>query len=170
MMHHRKEGWQKSISRDILSKALQNPLGSQILISGVRDLHSMTFLDHSKHAFNKINYERPCFMCHEMNGKFVAVKKTWKKRSFQFLQGSYFSETLSVMGESVSAVLEVLWWFALKIIFLIANRDSELFERLTQVMTFNVDVKSDVTPSRSLQGLASFLQEVAPLFIRLSKK
>lgn len=30
---------------------------SKILISGVRDLYFMAFLDHSKHAFNKINYE-----------------------------------------------------------------------------------------------------------------
>lgn len=65
-----------------LERGTSNCAGSQILISAVRDLHSMTFLDHSKHAFNKINYERPCFMCHEMNGNVVAVKKDVEEAKF----------------------------------------------------------------------------------------
>lgn len=45
-----------------LEQGTWKSLWSQILISGMRDLHSMTFLDHSKHAFNKINYERARFV------------------------------------------------------------------------------------------------------------
>lgn len=67
---------------------------SQILISGVRDLHAMTFLDQVKHAFNKINYEVANAFCVSRNdGKIFAVKlvRGWR---------DLFGNDVTVLGSS----------------------------------------------------------------------
>lgn len=64
-------------------------------------------------------------MCHEMNGNFVAVKKTWKKRSFQFSARKLFQWNFALDGR----VRERRPWRLSMVCnennFLIANRDSD---------------------------------------------